>query len=125
MPHRLTLGLGLASALVAIVLAAAGAHGPLAPTAPAAIRQLDTAVTFHLFHSLALMILAFWPGPPRLRLGVAGVWLAGIMMFSGSLYTQTLLDTAWAGIITPLGGLLLILGWLAWLVTLPWRRTAD
>ncbi|MDG4867821.1 DUF423 domain-containing protein [Guyparkeria sp. 1SP6A2] len=125
MPHRLTLGLGLASALAAIVLAAAGAHGPLAPTAPETIRQLDTAVTFHLFHSLALMMLAFWPGPRRLRLVIAGIWLAGVALFSGSLYAQTLMHATWPGILTPLGGLLLMLGWLAWLVALPWSRTPD
>lgn len=125
MPHRLTLALGLASALAAIVLAAAGAHGPLAPTSAATVRLLDTAVTFHLFHSLALMVLALWPGPARLRLGVGLIWLAGIILFSGSLYVQTLTDSPWPGILTPLGGLLLILGWMAWLVALPWSRTPD
>jgi uncharacterized membrane protein YgdD (TMEM256/DUF423 family) len=116
MPERIPLGLGLFSALAAVMLAASGAHGPLAPTDPQAIRYLDTAVTFHLFHSLALMVLGFWPGRRSLRLVVLVLLAGGTILFSGSLYVQTM--SAWSppGSITPLGGLLLILGWATWLV---------
>jgi len=116
MPDRIALSLGLFSALTAVILAASGAHGPLAPTDPQAIRYLDTAVTFHLFHSLALMVLGFWPGRRPLRLAVLSLLATGTLLFSGSLYLQTMSAFALPGPVTPLGGLLLILGWAAWLV---------
>ncbi len=115
-PDRTTLGIGLFSALAAVILAATGAHGPLAPVEATDIRYLDTAVTFHLFHSLALMTLAFWPGASGLRLATLLCLVAGTLLFSGSLYLQTM--SAWPppGLITPVGGLFLIIGWAIWLV---------
>ncbi|WP_197408200.1 MULTISPECIES: DUF423 domain-containing protein [unclassified Guyparkeria] len=98
------------------MFAAVGAHGPLAPADPVTQRQLDIATLFHLVHSLALMILALWPSGRRWRRGIALSWLAGIVLFAGSLYGLTLFATPWPGALTPLGGLLLMLGWLAWLV---------
>lgn len=115
---RLVLAGGLLSGLVAVMLAAVGAHGPLAPSDPVAQRQLDIATLFHLAHSLGLMILALWPSSPRWRRGIALSWIVGIVLFAGSLYGLTLFATPWPGALTPLGGLLLMLGWLAWLVAL-------
>ncbi|MFP4639374.1 MAG: DUF423 domain-containing protein [Guyparkeria sp.] len=115
-PDRATLGIGLFSALAAVILAASGAHGPLAPVETTAIRYLDTAVTFHLFHSLALMMLAFWPGGRGARLAVLAGMVGGTLLFSGSLYLETMSPWALPGLITPLGGLLLIAGWSTWLV---------
>jgi len=116
MPDRIALSLGLFSALTAVILAASGAHGPLAPSEPQAIRYLDTAVTFHLFHSLALMVLGFWPARRRIRLSVLLLLAAGTLLFSGSLYLQTMSPWPLPGVVTPLGGLLLIIGWATWLV---------
>lgn len=116
MPDRLALGTGLFSALIAVILAASGAHGPLAPVEATAIRYLDTAVTFHLFHSLALMVLAFWPAGRALRLAVLTGLGGGILLFSGSLYLQVMSPWSLPGVITPLGGLLLMAGWGTWLV---------
>ncbi|MGM0516266.1 MAG: DUF423 domain-containing protein [Pseudomonadota bacterium] len=126
MPNRIILGLGLFSALAAVILAAMGAHGPLAPTDPQAIRYLDTAVTFHLFHSLALMVLGLWPGSARIRLTVLALLGLGTILFSGSLYLETLFSSSLPGAITPIGGMLLILGWGTWLLTVlvaPGRRS--
>ena len=117
-PDRLVLAAGLASGLAAVVLGAIGAHGPLAPTAPVTQRQLDIATLFHLAHSLGLMILAFWPSTPRWRRGIALSWVVGLLLFAGSLYALTLFSSPWPGLLTPLGGLLLMLGWLGWLIAL-------
>ena len=115
-PDRLVLAIGLLSGLVAVALAAFGAHGPLAPIDPIAQRQLGTASLFHLTHSLGLMLLAFWPAAVSWRRAVALSWLVGIVLFAGSLYSSTMFAVAWPGLLTPLGGLFLMSGWLAWLV---------
>lgn len=115
-PDRAVLALGLFSALTAVVLAAVGAHGPLAPTTALAQRELDTASLFHLAHSLALMVLAFWPASRAWRGAVALSWLAGLVLFTGSLYALTIFTAPWPGLLTPIGGLLLMIGWLIWLV---------
>jgi uncharacterized membrane protein YgdD (TMEM256/DUF423 family) len=121
---RLVLAVGLLSGLAAVALGAIGAHGPLAPSDPVSQRQLDIATLFHLAHSLGLMILALWPSSRLWRRGIALSWGAGIVLFAGSLYGLTLFATPWPGLLTPLGGLLLMLGWLAWLIaTLVPHRT--
>lgn len=113
---RLVLAAALLSGLCAVVFGAIGAHGPLAPTDPVTQRQLDIATLFHLAHSLGLIGLALWPSSPRWRRGIALSWIGGIVLFAGSLYGLTLFATPWPGVLTPLGGLLLMLGWLTWLV---------
>ncbi|MFP4251875.1 MAG: DUF423 domain-containing protein [Guyparkeria sp.] len=124
-PDRGVLATGLLLGLLAVVLASLAAHGPLAPTESDAQRQVDTATLVHFVHALGSMLLAFWPGGARVRLAVAGAWLTGTILFSGSLYSLTLFDQAWPGPLTPLGGLLLITGWLVWLVGLIVPRSAH
>ncbi len=115
---RRVLGIGLISGLIAVVLAALSAHGPMAPTALDAQRQVDTAALLHFVHTLAMMLLAYWPAPVRWRLTIAGVWLTGIILFSGGLYAVTLFGQSWSGPIIPIGGLFLMLGWIGWLIGL-------
>jgi len=110
--------MGLIRSLIAVVLAALSAHGPMAPTALDAQRQVDTAALLHFVHTLAIMLLAYWPAPGRWRLTIALAWLTGIILFSGSLYALTLFGHSWPGPITPIGGLFLMLGWIGWLVGL-------
>ncbi|HER34660.1 MAG: DUF423 domain-containing protein [Halothiobacillaceae bacterium] len=117
-PDRLILIVGLASGLVAVALGAMGAHGPLAPSEAVAQRQLDIATLYHLAHSLGLLVLAGWPGSAAWRRAIALCWATGIVLFSGSLYGLTLFSTPWPGMLTPFGGLLLLAGWLVWLVSL-------
>ncbi|WP_322520312.1 DUF423 domain-containing protein [Guyparkeria halophila] len=112
---RPVLAIGLANGLVAVVLAALAAHGPMAPTDLDAQRQVDTAILLHFVHTLAIMLLAYWPAPGRWRLTLALAWLVGIILFSGSLYALTLFNQPWPGAITPIGGLFLMLGWIGWL----------
>ncbi len=57
---------------------------------------------------MVLLVLGAWPG---LRAITPRLLLAGILVFSGSLYTLVLTDVGWFGAITPLGGLCLIAGW--------------
>ncbi len=82
----------------------------------------DTAVRYHMIHALALLGVAWaitrWPGP---LLNWSG-WLlvAGILIFSGSLYILSLTGVRWLGAITPIGGVAFLAGWLCLLLA-AWR----
>ncbi len=69
----------------------------------------DTAARYHLVHAVALLGVAAHPGKPKWS---GPLFLAGTVLFSGSLYLMTLTDMRWLGAITPLGGLCFISGWL-------------
>lgn len=69
-----------------------------------------TAVLYHFVHALALLVLATLPAANR---ATAGLFVAGIVIFSGSLYALSLTNIRWLGAITPLGGLCFLAGWLS------------
>ena len=95
----------------AVALGAFGAHGfhdLLIKNARTA--TWETAVQFHLVHAVVLLgIAALRP----LRRAAWWLMLAGVAVFSGTLYTLALTNLKWLGAITPLGGLGLLAGWLA------------
>ncbi len=122
-PDRRVLAIALLSGLLAVIVAALAAHGPMAPTETNAQRQVDTATLLHFVHALALMVLAWWPAPAGWRLAMAAFWVVGTVLFSGSLYALTMFGQPWPGVLTPLGGLFLMLGWGGWLVGLFVART--
>jgi uncharacterized membrane protein YgdD (TMEM256/DUF423 family) len=75
-----------------------------------------TAVLYHFNHALALLVLAALPTLNR----VAGsLFVAGIVIFSGSLYLLALTNVKWLGAITPLGGLCFLAGWVSLAVWTP------
>jgi len=80
----------------------------------------QTAVLYHLVHSVALLALAaFWRGAanvPSPALAAGWCWMAGVVLFSGSLYWLALGGPKILGPITPLGGLAFLAGWalVAW-----------
>ncbi|HZF96499.1 MAG TPA: DUF423 domain-containing protein [Allosphingosinicella sp.] len=103
----------LAGALLAglgVALGAFGAHGLKAMLGPVELGWWQTAVQYQMWHALALVALGLSPFPAR-----AAGWLfsAGILLFSGSLYLMALTGLRALGMVTPAGGLLLILGWAA------------
>jgi uncharacterized membrane protein YgdD (TMEM256/DUF423 family) len=103
----------LAGALFAasgVALGAFGAHALKNILGPAETGWWQTAVQYQMWHALALVALAALPLP---RSGwPAGLIGAGILLFSGSLYVMALTGVRTVGAVTPIGGLLLILGWL-------------
>ena len=118
--QRLLLLASAVNGFLAVALGAFGAHGLKTRLAdlPDVARRLgwwDTAAHYHLAHALALGMLALaadrisvvWAG----RAGVAMV--IGIALFSGSLYIMTLTGMTALGAVTPLGGVGLLVGWLA------------
>lgn len=112
---RLWLFLGILNALLAVVLAAAGAHGPMAPATPLLQHILSTASLFHLIHSLALIQFGLWLAQNTGRSNLAGtLLLSGTVLFAGSLYVLVFTTIKFPGQLTPIGGALLMLGWLFW-----------
>lgn len=97
---------------LAVALGAFGAHGLkriLEQNGTAAI--WETAVFYHFIHAVMLFVLA---GRKPLATGPWSCFLAGIVVFSGSLYLLAVTDARWLGAITPLGGISFLAGWL-WL----------
>jgi uncharacterized membrane protein YgdD (TMEM256/DUF423 family) len=75
----------------------------------------ETAVRYQMYHALALFVVSgMLKHVPERGLRVAGwCFVAGIVLFSGSLYVVALTSTRWVGAITPLGGVAFLAGWMA------------
>lgn len=105
--------LGAGLAFTAVALGAFGAHALRARVAPDLLATFEIGVRYHMYHALALLACAWaldrWGSP---LLGYAGwLFVAGILVFSGSLYLLTLTGQRWWGAVTPLGGLAFLAGW--------------
>jgi uncharacterized membrane protein YgdD (TMEM256/DUF423 family) len=101
---------------LAVIFGAFGAHGLKGTVDPALQEVFDVGVRYHMYHALALLgLAALLSRRPAERLLRAAGWLflAGIALFSGSLYLLTLTGVRAIGIITPVGGLALVAGWLS------------
>ena len=110
---RTFFALGSLLAGIAVAAGAFGAHALRARLSVADLATFETGARYQMYHALALLAVAWavqqWPGPlPR-----AAGWLfvAGIVVFSGSLYTLVLTGQRWLGAVTPLGGVAFIVGW--------------
>jgi len=102
-------------AFLGVALGAFGAHALRERLSPGDLEIFETGVRYQMYHALALFAAAWvasrWPGPGA----VAAGWLfvAGMLVFSGSLYLLVLTGARWLGAITPLGGTALLAGWLS------------
>jgi uncharacterized membrane protein YgdD (TMEM256/DUF423 family) len=112
----------LAGAL-GVALGAFGAHGLRARLTPETLATFETGVHYEMYHALALFAVAWaisrWP---KSSLPVAAGWLfvAGMLLFSGSLILLALTGARWLGAVAPLGGAAFIAGWLC-LALAAWR----
>ena len=106
---------GAIAAGLAVILGAFGAHGLQGRVAPDLLAAYETGARYHLAHALALLAVGLAAGRRNNSLTTTAGWLflAGIAVFSGSLYLMTLTGARWLGAITPIGGLAFILGWIA------------
>ena len=107
---------GALSAATSVVLGAFGAHALKGKLSISSRATFETAVHYQMTHSLGLLLV----GVLMIVLGVKTPWLTaawsftvGIFLFSGSLYGLALLGWRWLGPVTPVGGALFIVGWLA------------
>ena len=115
--------LGSLSGFLAVALGAFGAHALKERLGPDMLAIFEVGVRYQMYHALALLAVAWahtrWPGTAL----TAGGWLfvAGMIIFSGSLYLLSLTGARWFGAITPLGGLAFMAGWLC-LAWTAWSR---
>lgn len=105
-----SIGAGLLAA--AVMLGAFGAHGLRDRLDAYSMSVYEKAVFYHFIHALGILIAGLHAKSPL----VCGLLLAGILIFSGSLYLLAVTGMRWLGAITPLGGLCFIGAWLmlAW-----------
>jgi uncharacterized membrane protein YgdD (TMEM256/DUF423 family) len=110
LPVPWTLRAAATLGFLGVALGAFGAHALKAQLASFGYTATwETAVLYQFVHSLALLVLAVTDRASRL---LAILWIAGVAIFSGSLYVLCLTDIKVLGAITPIGGLLLLAGWL-------------
>ncbi len=115
-PSRRFLIAGAVNGGLAVLLGAFAAHVLKQRLNPDMLELFRTGVQYHVMHALALLAVGLVgrrQAPDRV-LGLAG-WsmLAGILLFSGSLYLLAWTGARWLGAITPVGGIAFVVGWLA------------
>jgi uncharacterized membrane protein YgdD (TMEM256/DUF423 family) len=108
---RTALLVGIAGAS-AVIMGAFGAHALRGVLNAQALELWHTAVNYHAWHALALVLVVAL-GHGRSGRMAQAAFATGIVLFSGSLYALALGAPRWTGIITPFGGLAFIVGWLA------------
>ncbi len=106
--------LGAANAALAVLLGAFGAHSLKTQLAADMLAVYQTGLQYHLFHALGLLAVGLaMPSLSDSRwLRISGwLMLAGIVIFSGSLYIMSTTGWRWLGAVTPLGGVAFIAAW--------------
>lgn len=119
---RLFFGLGAFFAFVGVAAGAFGAHGLRGRLDPEMLEIFEVGVRYQMYHAFALLATAWaasrWPGPHAAMAG--WLFVAGIVIFSGSLYVLSLTEVRWLGAVTPLGGLAFMAGWV-YLIWTAWQ----
>ena len=109
---RLFPALGALFGALGVAAGAFGAHALRARLDPRALEVFQTAAHYQMLHALALFAVAWGMGcHPRWGAAAGGLFTAGILLFSGSLYGLALGGPRWFGAVTPLGGVAFLLGW--------------
>lgn len=117
---RLFFALGCVSGFLGVALGAFGAHALKARLDADLLATFEVGVRYQMYHAFALLAVGWaqarWPGPV---LNASGwLFVAGTVVFCGSLYVLSLSGLRWLGAIAPVGGAALLAGWLclAWAV---------
>ncbi|AHF14025.1 DUF423 domain-containing protein [Niabella soli] len=121
--HKLYLSIGAAVAGIGVILGAFGAH-KLKEIAPDTVPTFQTGVQYQMYHAIALLLVAivYEKFPVKMLSWAGAAFLIGIILFSGSLYALTALKATGkvglggVGILTPIGGLFFIAGWVCFLL---------
>ena len=106
--------LGAVLGFLGVAFGAFGAHGLKNRLSPDMLAVFETAVRYQMYHVFALLIVAAAIGHiGSARLLVISGWsfFAGILLFSGSLYALALTGVGMLGAVTPIGGVLFLIGW--------------
>ncbi len=112
--NTLFLTVAALNGFIAVTLGAFAAHSLKASLSADMLNTFQTGVQYHMYHALAL----FGVGVLTLQFPFNGLlrtsgylFLAGIIVFSGSLYALSLTGVRWLGAITPVGGVMFLAGW--------------
>jgi uncharacterized membrane protein YgdD (TMEM256/DUF423 family) len=98
--------IGSLAALIGVAAGAFGAHGLKSHVSPERLEIFEVAVRYQMYHAIALVLAGILDAPQA-----GWCFSGGIVLFSGSLYLLALTEQRWLGAVTPLGGLLFLLGW--------------
>ena len=121
MSAKTTAIIGALSMVLAIALGAFAAHGLKTQLSAYSLDVYKTAASYHAWHSIGLILIASYAHnqskqnqskPSSFTLSAVFL-IVGIVLFSGSLYLLSITQQTWLGMITPLGGVSFMLGWLA------------
>ena len=105
--------IGAVNGFIAVAAGAFGAHGLEGRLDAASLETWDLAARYQMFHALALLVVAGRDRAAKSARVATGSFLAGIVLFSGSLYVLALTGLKVLGAITPFGGVGLLVGWAA------------
>ena len=83
-----------------------GAHGLKSTLTPSRLETFEIAVRYQMYHAIAIVLAGSLQAP-----AAGWCFVAGIVIFSGSLYLLVLTDVGWLGAVTPIGGVLFLVGW--------------
>ena len=118
MSRRLALVSGAIFGCVSVVAGAFGAHLLKDSLTPHLLSVFETAVRYQMFHALALLVTGFAMTDTASQVFRKAAWgfLVGIVLFSGSLYGVSLFGVRWLGALTPIGGIMFMVGWVCLVV---------
>ena len=104
---------GATAAFLAVAFGAFGTHALRGRLSPEMLAAFESAVRYQMYHALALVLVALVMGRMSGWLVQTAGWcfVAGIVLFCGSLYALTLSGATALGAVTPIGGLLFLVGW--------------
>lgn len=114
-PERIFAVAGAISGFMSVASGAFGAHALRQRLTPDLLAIFETGVRYQVYHALALFAVAWavgrWNTPQIVWAG--WLFIAGTVVFSGSLYALSLSGSRWLGAVTPIGGVCFLAGWLA------------
>lgn len=109
---KLFLMVGALLAGISVAIGAFGAHGLKSMVTPERLQVFEIGVRYQMYHALALLFVGWTMRTASVDLLLVGwLFIAGIALFSGSLYILVLGDFARLGMVTPLGGVAMIAAW--------------
>lgn len=122
---KLWIALGALNALISVAAGAFGAHALKSRLDVYSQGIFETGARYQMYHALGLVLIGLFVGlRPAAQVNPAGwAMLAGIVLFSGSLYALALSGVKVLGAITPLGGVGFLIGW-AWFAWAAWRSAS-
>lgn len=111
---KIWLLLGAINGFLAVTFGAFGAHGLKASARATDLSAFETGAQYHMYHALALLAVAWVAAQAPTTLTTAAGWVfcIGILLFSGSLYYLGITGSRSLVLLTPLGGIAFLIGWL-------------